>query len=163
MTIETISKQNFILKNEDHKNIGNLFYEDNSFNKGIIESDTEFKLRLLTTGIWLTELDTKKIMETKVEIGGIISINFFLRKRKYIFRKSTNWKIRFSLSTNSGDEILSLIPSLNWQKESHNFILQLNEEFEQEYNSLLILQALHCANCSLSMMQGGAVPALISL
>jgi hypothetical protein len=52
---------------------------------------------------------------------------------------------------------------VNWQKESHDFILQLNDEFEAECDPFLILQAVHCANCSLSMMTGGKVPALIGI
>lgn len=163
MIIETIDKQTFLLKRDDHKKEAMLSYNNNSFNTGFIITEKQFSLRLLATGIWLTELDIQKIIETKVGIGGIINMHFFKRKKKYIFKKSVNWKLRFCVCNYAGDEVLSLLPSVNWEKASHDFVLQLNEEFEQECDALLILQALHCANCSLSMMIGGSVPALISL
>jgi len=39
----------------------------------------------------------------------------------------------------------------------------INEEFREECSSLLILQAVHCAKCWMSMMNGGPVPALVSV
>ncbi len=92
-----------------------------------------------------------------------MSITKFYRRKKYYFRKSQNLKLRFSLFNKENEELLTIIPSLNWHKKSHDFILQINEEFEKECDPLLILQALHCANCSLSMMTGGKVPALVSI
>jgi hypothetical protein len=98
-----------------------------------------------------------------VETGGIISLRLPVKKRKYFFKKSSGWRLRFSLTNKDSEDLLTILPHVNWQKESHDFILQVNEEFESECDSFLILQAVHCANCSLSMMTGGEVPALVSV
>jgi hypothetical protein len=115
------------------------------------------------TGSWITCEGNKTIARIKVEPGAQISIKVECRKKKYLFKKSAGWKLRFSLQNKEGEELLTLLPSVNWVKEAHEYALQLNEEFEEECDSFLILQAVHCANLSMSMMTGGKVPALISI
>lgn len=165
MIVYTAEKKKFELHTDDERVLGFVQYTNTGFVQGrIYLEDTFFELELIATGIWITVGgdSEKKLATVKVESGGTISIQEFSRRKKYVFRKSVNWKLRFSLFNTDGDELLSIIPSVNWKKESHDFNLQLNEDFEKECNPFLILQALHCANCSLSMMEGGRVPALVS-
>lgn len=147
--------------------VGSIEYKNTNYSEGEILLADKFNLQQIATGIWVTVFNgggAEKIMTNiKVEPGGTMSIRKFYKRRKYSFKKSTNWKLRFSLFNVDGDELLTMVPTVNWKKESHDFNLQLNEDFEKECDSFLILQALHCANCSLSMMQGGSVPALISV
>jgi len=167
MIINTISKEKFEIVTEDHFVAGSITYSGNSFSEAILLIEECFSLLLVSPGIWVTGLKNEqgdKIIATiKTETGGVLSLRKCNKKRKYTFKKSTNWKSRFSLLNSAGEELLALIPAVNWKKESHDYILQLNEEFENECDSFLILQAVHCANCSLSMMTGGEVPALISV
>jgi hypothetical protein len=167
MTIYTDNKKRFELKNTEGVVIGNIEYQNSSFSKGVMILADTFNLQLIATGVWITifnDVAAEKIMTNiKVEAGGTMSIRKFYKRKKYTFKKSANWKLRFSLFNADGDELLTLVPTVNWKKESHDFNLQLNEEFEKECDAFLILQALHCANCSLSMMEGGSVPALISV
>lgn len=167
MTIYTVNKKKFELINTEQAIIGNIEYQDNSFSEGLIILADKFNLQLIATGVWVTIFNdgvSEKIMTNiKVEAGGTMSIRKFYKRKKYTFKKSTNWKLRFSLFNADGDELLTIVPIVNWKKESHDFNLQLNEDFEKECDAFLILQAIHCANCSLSMMQGGSVPALISI
>ncbi len=167
MTIYTVNKKRFELKNTAEILIGCIEYENSSFSKGAVVSAGKFTLQLIATGVWVTIFDDavpeKILTKIKVEAGGIMSVRKLYKGKKYTFKKSANWKLRFSLFNADGDELLTIVPTVNWKKESHDFVLQLNEEFEKECDAFLILQALHCANCSLSMMHGGSVPALISV
>jgi hypothetical protein len=110
-----------------------------------------------------TELKARAKSRIKTEAGGLMSIAIPGNQKKYLFKRSSGWKLRYFLLNGDGEELLSILAKVNWQKKSHDFILQVNEEFEKECDSFLILQALHCANCSLSMMNGGKVPALVSI
>ena len=167
MTIYTVDKNTFELKNDAGIVVARLSYSSSAFNNAVIAVNDTVILELIATGIWATIFKSagkeKTITKIKVEAGGIITIREFYKRKKYVLKKSANFKLRFSLFNNDGDEILTLLPSINWKKQSHDFILQLNDEFEKECDSFLILQSLHCANCSLSMMQGGKVPALVSI
>jgi len=167
MIINTLSNVKFEIRTEDQVLAGSIIYSDIGFSEAALLLDEEFALRLISPGVWVTGYSATKqeklIATIKAETGGVLSVRKLNRRRKYIFKKSTNWKSRFSLLNSSGEELLALIPAVNWKKESHDYILQLNEEFENECDSFLILQAVHCANCSLSMMTGGEVPALISV
>lgn len=167
MTIHTLSSNRFELKNKEDLVVGYIEYVNTSFSKGQIVLVDKYTIELMAIGVWDTYFESiepnKKISIIKVEAGGTMSIRKDYLLKKYLFKKSVNWKLRFSLFNGNGDELLTLVPTVNWKKESHDFNLQLNEDFEYECDAFLILQALHCANCSLSMMQGGPVPALISL
>jgi hypothetical protein len=167
MTINTINKKTFALLDENKIAIAQLIYTSSAFDDAIIETAEKYLLNGIATGIWVTHLGNDNSVKTKskirVETGGIISVSLPGKKKKYFFKKSGGWKLRFYLTNKDGEDLLTIIPHVNWQKESHDYILQLNEEFESECDSFLILQALHCANCSLSMMTGGKVPALISV
>jgi hypothetical protein len=167
MTIYTVNKQKFELKSVEDSLIGCIEYQSTHFSEALLVLVDKYYLQLIATGIWVTIFNdgvSEKVMTNiKVEIGGVMSIRKFYKRKKYTFKKSTNWKLRFTLCNADGDELLTLIPTVNWKKQSHDFNLQLNEDFEKECDAFLILQAVHCANCSLSMMEGGNVPALISV
>ena len=167
MTICTVNKKRFELKNSAEIHIGCIEYENSCFIIVVVVLTDKFRLQLIATGVWVTVFDDavpeKMMTKIKVEAGGIMSVRKFYKGKKYTFKKSANWKLRFSLFNADGDELLTIVPTVNWKKESHDFVLQLNEEFENECDAFLILQALHCANCSLSMMSGGKVPALVSI
>jgi hypothetical protein len=120
-------------------------------------------IRQTGTGIWYTLLHSKKMAKTSIEAGARIIVQLISGRKQYRFTKSSGWRLRFTLFHHNGEEMLSLLPRVNWQKESHDFTLQLNEEYERECDSFLILQALHCANLCLSMMNGEKVPALINI
>jgi hypothetical protein len=167
MHIHTISNIEFELEEPGAGKTAAIIYDDNTLNKGKLLAKESYSLNLIATGTWAIALlpkDEEKLVSTiKTETGGNMSITKFYRRKKYYFKKSQNLKLRFSLFNKDSEELLTVVPSLNWQKKSHDFMLQINEEFEKECDGLLILQALHCALCCLSMMTGGEVPALISL
>lgn len=144
-----------------------LVYSNSAFTDALITTPEKYIVNSIATGTWITHMAEEKTVRLRskilVETGGVISIRLVQRKKKYLFKKSAGWKLRFSVVNKEGEELLTLIPQVNWAKVSHDYILQLNEEFETECDSFLILQAVHCANCSLSMMTGGEVPALISI
>lgn len=167
MTIQTNHKTLFVLKAADETELASLVYRTNDFSSAEIITDKTCRLRRNNTGEWKTTLKAhgveKTIARVRVEPGTVISIRIDCRKKKYSFKKSASWKLRFTLLAKEGEELLTLVPSVNWQKESHDYVLQLNEEYEKECDPFLILQAVHCANLSMSMMTGDKVPALISI
>lgn len=167
MTVNTVNNRTFELLNENKEVIARLIYNNHLFDDAVIEMAEKYMLNGITTGTWVTILANDrsgKIKSTiRVETGGIITLRLVSKKKKYFFKKSAGWRLRFSLSTKENEDLLTIVPNVNWQKESHDYILQLNDEFEKECDALLILHAVHCANCSLSMMTGGKVPALVSI
>lgn len=167
MHINTVSNIEFELEEPETSNKAAIQYESNGFTKGEIKGRENYSLKLVSTGTWAVSLlltDEEKLVSTiKTETGGSMSITKFYRRKKYFFKKSQNLKLRFSLFNKDYEELLTIVPSVNWQKKSHDFVLQINEDFEKECDELLILQTLHCALCCLSMMTGGEVPALVSI
>ncbi len=163
MKIQTISKTKFILQQAIPQPAATLEYTDTDFKGAELFTDESYLIRQTGTGIWHTLLHSKKMAKTSVEAGARIILQLISGRKQYRFTKSSGWRLRFTLFHHNGEEMLSLLPRVNWQKESHDFTLQLNEEYDKECDSFLILQALHCANLCLSMMNGGNVPALINI
>jgi hypothetical protein len=159
MTIDTVNKIKFELRSVDGALMGILEYQNNHFSEGIIILALRYTVQLIAIGVWVTifeEGTTEKILTNiKVCPGDKMVIRKFYKRKKFTFEKSGNGKLRFALFNENGDELLTLEPEVNWEKESHDFVLQLNDDFEKECEPFLILHALHCANCSLSMMNGG--------
>lgn len=167
MRIYTISNLVFNFVEEETKEKAILSYEDNRLEKGALLFGEIYSLDKIAIGAWTVSLQKngkeKPVSTIKTESGGIMSITKYYRRKKYYFKKSQTLKLRFTLFSKGNEELLTIVPTVNWQKQSHNFILQINEEFEKECDGLLILQALHCALCCLSMMMGEKVPALVSI
>jgi hypothetical protein len=167
MKVNTITKNHFTITDVNSFILGSLTYTNNSFGTGILTVKEQYALCRISIGNWQVYTDTTIAKKTKtkikIEAGGFISIQFMEKRNKYQFRKSNGLKLRFFLLNKNGEELLSITATVNWKKETHDYILQLNEEFEKECDSFLILHAVHCANCSLSMLTGGKVPALVSI
>ena len=157
----------FALKDVNGTDVATLSYRSNDFSDAQLDAGMSCAIRRSGTGMWQTISNSagkeKPVAKIKVGLGAVITIRIECRGKKYFFKKWNNWKLRFSLLTKEGEELLSLLPVVNWEKESHDFTLQLNEEFDTECDSFLILHAVHCANLCMSMMTGGKVPALISI
>jgi hypothetical protein len=166
MQICTVNPLFFEYSNEGG-DIASLQYNDQTYNQGQIITTKAFAIRSGGTGVWMVTAQMnaaeKKISIIRSEPGGWLTMTECYRKKKYFFRKSQQLRLRFSLADRYGGELLTLLPSVNWKKQSYNYVLQLNEEYEKETDSFLILQAVHCANVSLSMMTGGPVPALVNI
>ncbi len=167
MIIKTINRRFFELAYEDKEPFASLKYTDDTYSDAVVETTEKYLLNNIAVGLWIlhaaAENSSKVKAKLRVETGGVISIKLQQQKRKYFFKKSAGWKLRFSLVNKDGEDILSLLPATNWQQQAHNYVLQLNDEYEKECDSFLILQAVHCANVSLSMMTGGPVPALVNI
>jgi hypothetical protein len=59
------------------------------------------------------------------------------------------------------EEMVAFLPTANWKLHSYNYVLQLNSEYIKETDRFVILQALHCAVCSMAMMNGGITSAVV--
>jgi hypothetical protein len=149
------------------KLLASIRYQDSSFAKAEILAVENYAIQQIATGTWVfqfTDNGLTKIMNTiRTQPAGVMTITTFYHRKKYRIRRSQNHKLRFSLFNHNEDELLSILPVLSWQKTPPAFTLQVNEEFEKECDAFLILQVLHCTLCSLSMMLGGSLPALVSV
>jgi hypothetical protein len=166
--MRVLSKQNqYTLFTEAGKQKGLLTYKNKTLLDGEILLDQQLQLSLSGTGTWSSFFrkggQKKECATIKISTGGIIRLSFPLLKKKYRFKKSGGWKLRFVLLNKMGEEILALLPTINWQNQSHDFTLQVNDDFKDECSAFLILHTVHCANCSLGMMNGDEVPALINV
>jgi hypothetical protein len=77
-----------------------------------------------------------------------------INNKQYIFKNPFTWKLRLMMLNDEKEKVLAFLPTANWKIHSYNYGLQLNDEFIKETGSFVILQALHCAVCSMAMMNG---------
>lgn len=91
MTINTITKKNFALLDENKIAIAQLIYTSSAFDDAIIETAEKYLLNGIAIGIWVTHLGNDNSVKTKskirVETGGIISVSLPGKKRN-IFLKN---------------------------------------------------------------------------
>lgn len=155
-----------LLDNQEHP-AGELTYKDSSMREARLQITDIYRIRYSGTGKWegfcCAGEKESLVSRIKVNRGAVMELSFPFRRKVYRFKRSGAWRLRFVLLNKQGEEILGLLPTINWKKMIHDFTLQVNEDFREECSSLLILHAVHCANCWMSMMNGGPVPALVSV
>ena len=148
---------------DDGRFAGSLIYKDAGFETAGIFTDTAYTLEKSGAGSWVTRKTGESgILATcTVELDGKISVHH--GSLSYSFVKPINWKPRFCLLNSQQEEVAAFIPTINWELDSCNFSLQLNEEFSTQTEAFLILQALHCAVCGMAMLNGLTIPAIGNL
>lgn len=154
MQIISTSRTFYTLYNDDGSSAGSLTYLDDSLNEAILSCDKEYFISKQSTGTWITKDITTNIEAAvcKVKIGGTMMLA--INNKQYLFRKPFSWKLRLLMLDEEKEEMLAFLPTANWKIHSYNYGLQLNDELIKETDSFLILQALHCAVCSMAMMNG---------
>lgn len=160
MRITTTGKFAYQLLHDDQSHAGALLYNDTLLSAGLLWAEKEYEIENIEAGVWITteKGNKKRIASCLVEVDGKISLQ--TNSKSYSFIKPVSWKPRFVLLNNHKEELVALIPSINWSKESCDFALQINETELDETGVFIILQALHCAVCSMAMLNGLVVPAV---
>jgi hypothetical protein len=161
MQIISTSRTVYQLQNEDGSTVGSLIYLDDLLNEAMLSCDKDYFITKQSTGIWVTkEITTDSYSALcKVKIGGIMTL--IINNKQYLFRKPFSWKLRLVMLNEEEEEVLAFLPTANWEIHSYNYGLQLNDEFNKETDSFHILQALHCAVCSMAMMNGFIPPIVV--
>jgi hypothetical protein len=154
MKIISTSRTVYQLQNDDGSSAGSLTYLDDSLSEAMLSCDKEYFITKQNTGTWITkDIATDLLMALcKVKIGGTMAL--IINNKQYIFKKPFSWKLRLMMLNTDKEEVLAFLPTANWKIHSYNYGLQLNDEFVKETDCFIILQALHCAVCSMAMMNG---------
>lgn len=161
MQILTNDSLSFSLVNDLGNILGSIRYLDDELKEATLHTEHLYQITNNKPGVWtFIHQDSKEISgRMKVSTGGKIIVES--KRLRFWFFKTMNWNLRFVLLNKEGEELMALKPAINWKFKTHDFILQLNEELTTECSSFLILQALHCARCSLGMMYDKTVPPIV--
>jgi hypothetical protein len=161
MKIISTSRTANTLEQDDGRFTGSLLYKNEPLNEAKLSCEKEYTIYKQSPGSWVTSGVKDNILSAvcKVRVDGTITL--ILGNKQYTFKKPFSWKLRFTLLNAEKEEMLALLPSANWKIHSYNFAPQLNDEFANETSSFVILQALHCAVCSMAMMNDTIISAVI--
>jgi hypothetical protein len=162
MRIISTSSTVYQLQNDDGSTAGSLTYIDSSLSEAILSCDKEYFITKQSYATWVTQENGSDIQRAlcKVKIGGTMTL--LINNKQYNFKKPFSWKLRLIMLDAEKEEVLAFLPTANWKIHSYNYGLQLNDEFIKETDSFIILQALHCAVCSMAMMNGFISGAIFS-
>ena len=162
MRIISISRTVYQLQNDDGSSVGSLTYLDDSLSEAMLSCDKEYLITKQVTGTWITKEISTDIQTAlcKVKIGGTMAL--VINNKQYVFKKPFSWKLRLKMLNSENEELLAFLPTANWKIHAYNYGLQLNDEYVKETDSFIILQALHCAVCSMAMMSGFMIASVIN-
>jgi hypothetical protein len=166
--IQIKTAHQFVLEDHEGHHCGELIYDNADMTKAVIRVDGQFlEIRYIRPGKWVSiekgqGTDRKQFLAA-LRPGGTIYLKNCSLRRNYSVRKSGKYNGRFDLVNRKKEELLTFHPLINWKFRGHEYRIQLNEEYRQECSSLLILQAVHCVNCLLGIINGTAVPALVDI
>lgn len=95
-------------------------YADTRFTEAEIVSELNYKISQTSPGLWevvkLARAGEKKVSIIQTKPAGSMVITILRHHKKYYIRRSQNHKLRFYLLTGSDDELLSIVPVIDWQK-----------------------------------------------
>jgi hypothetical protein len=154
MKILTLDRFTYQLQLEESGITGSLHYQNADLSKATIFCGSSFHLQQSGAGKWASFKagDTVPVGSCVIGLNGTFQI--ILELETYTFVKPVNWKPRFFLLNQQEEEWAALIPVINWDRQCHEFSLQINEEMIAEKRAFLILQMLHCAVCAMAMLNG---------
>ncbi len=161
-------ENHFVLRQHSGLEEGSLIYADSNLKKATISSgERSAQISYEAPGKWeshsLQKGNTALLAEISLRPGGVIWLQYHLHRKRYTIRKNGKYSGRFDLLNRNKEELITLVPSINWVHRGHEYLIQLNEEYKNECSSLLILHAVHCTNCLLGIINGSAVPALVDV
>ncbi len=159
MYLITKSNQEFLLYNNENMLLGSLIYINHSFKEASMHINNEQgSIYIKSKTVLLDSVSYKdndiQIITTKAGISNSVVLHLLNLNKQYYFKKNGLWKLRFTLTNDKNDELFALLPTISWTKKTHDYTLQLNEEFLTEISPVLILHAVHNANCILTVMNG---------
>lgn len=157
MHLITKSNKEYLLVNNKEETLGSLVYTTTSYKEAtVIIAKNFFNIKskhvLLDTVSYKNE--NIQIVTSKTGLSNSVVLNLLELNKQYYFKKTGLWKLRFTLTNENGEELFALLPIISWTKKTHDYSIQLNDEFLQEITPMLVLHSLHYANCILTMMNG---------
>jgi hypothetical protein len=157
MYLLTAHTNEYHLKNSEDDTLGILWYKKKTYREALLQINNDL-ITIQSSMVLLNTIATlnnnNQIITAKAGMGNSVTLNLHTLNKQYFFKKTGLWKLRFIVTNINGEELFALLPTLSWTKKTHDYKLQLNEEYNAEITPLLILYALHCSNCSLTMMNG---------
>lgn len=166
--IQIKTAHHYLLLDHEGHLCGELMYAHADMKMAQIRADEQLvEIRYSQPGRWVSMVKAQgsghKQFLAALRPGGTISLNQASLRRNYTVRKSGKYNGRFDLVNRKKEELMTIHPLINWKFRGHEYRIQINEEYRLECSSLLILQAVHCVNCLLGIINGTAVPALVDV
>jgi hypothetical protein len=151
MTIHTVSKTNYVLRNNNNEVIGSLVYSNDQLSEATITTADTFKLQLIADGVWATTFNngfTDKVM-TKIQDvpGSGLLIRLFYQRKKYLLKKTGENSTSFSLLGPEGEVLMTISAEPKPGSQFTDWVIQQDEKVDQSIDLFLVLQAVHCAVC----------------
>ncbi len=98
--------------------------------------------------------DTEAWANITINHHSSMFLNLLKQGERYLFKRMGFWKTRFALLNEQDEEIIALLPKINWQTSGYDFSVQVNDELIPQLTPLISVICLHCAYYSLRMMNG---------
>ncbi len=168
MQILIKTANHYVLQDHEGQQCGELIYDNGDMTNAEIRVVGQLlEISYCKPGKWVSvrkgQGTVRKQFLAALRPGGTIYLTHCSRRRNYSVRKSGKYNGRFDLVNLKKEELLTIHPLINWKFRGHEYRIQLNEDYRPECSSLLILQAIHCVNCLLGIINGTTVPALVDI
>ncbi|WP_430900815.1 MULTISPECIES: hypothetical protein [unclassified Paraflavitalea] len=159
MHLIAIHSKWYTLVDNSMKELGRIVYTDDSLTNAAIRTSIVMEIACIEHGHWEIRDEAKKVRGSiKIHRTNAMRIKQTGQRKPYLFQKTSGWNTRFEVMGAENEELVGYVPRINWETQTHDLILHLNEDFAAICQPLLILQGLHCTLVALSMMNGGKVP-----
>jgi hypothetical protein len=151
MKVNYINKE-FQLSDLDGRFLGKLTYEKwASYTASATTQYAEF-FDFKSKGFWhqsiVVERGGTEIASLKMNWKGniIIDIKGNDIEQDYMLKSVGIWKTHFTLQDRFSNDVIALKPDYKWNSGHHEYVIEVNPDFQNQVDETLVLMAVYCAN-----------------
>lgn len=162
MRIEYSDSKKYVLKSDDNAFLGSLTFENWLSSKASITTQFGEFYNITNKGFWGTSISVSKndveISELKVNWKGEIVIDMFAngKSEDYLLKSHNLWMSQYCLQNRDKKQIMIITPESKWNKWDYNFKIEINPDFENIVDEMLILISIY-GILYIMMMTAGAM------
>ena len=160
MKIEYSDSKKYVLKSDDDAFLGSLTFENWLASKASITTQFGEFYDIATKGFWGTSIgvtkDNVELSELKMNWKGEIVIDMSANGKgaDYLLKSHNLWMSQYCLQNRDKKEIMIITPDYKWNKWHYDFKIDINPDFKDEVDEMLILISIY--GIIYIMMMGGA-------
>ena len=152
MKITYTGSKEFELNDFEGKFLGKLAYEGWSSTKASITTQFAEFYDIQTKGFWVSHISIEKSgaeiakLQRNWKSQIIIDILGNEEPMDFLFKSVGFWNQRYVIEDRHKNSLLTLIPDFNWGKLNYDYEIEINPDFQNQVDEMMMLLSVYCAN-----------------
>lgn len=152
MKVTYTGSNEFELTDEENRFLGKLAYEGWSSTKASLTTQFAEFYDLKSKGFWNAHVAVEKAgaeyAQLKRNWRGHIIMDILGNEHPmdYLFRRVGFWQESYTIEDHNKNILMTLIPDFKWGKLNYDYVIEVNPQFADIVDEMMMLLSVYCAN-----------------